>query len=124
MSVLGSRVTRTEAPRLLRGGGTYVDDLPLDDAAYVAFVRSPFAHARVLGVDTSAVEGAQVVTAADVDLEPRLSSYVSDADPSMARPFVAKDVVRFVGEVVAVVVADTRAAATDAAELLLGDYDP
>src|SRR5947208_5191058 len=103
MSILGNRVIRTEDPRLLRGDGMYVDDLPLDGAAYVAFVRSPFAHARVLGVDASAVEGAQVLTAADVDV-PALKPLFGPDNPSMARPLVASDVVRYVGEVVAVVV--------------------
>src|SRR5438477_5967543 len=117
MSILGNRVMRTEDPRLLRGGGVYVDDLPLEGAACVAFVRSPFAHARVLGIDTSAVGDAQVFTAADVELEPYMPSFVQ-ADPAIARPLVARDVVRFVGDVVAIVVADGRAAAADAAELV------
>ena len=122
MSILGNRVMRTEDSRLLRGG-TYVDDLPLEGVASVAFVRSPFAHARVLGIDASAVEGAEVFTAADVDLGPYMSGFVQ-VNPALARPLVAGDVVRFVGDIVAIVVADSRAAAADAAELVVVEYDP
>src|ERR1051325_7516254 len=122
MSILGNRVMRTEDPRLLRGG-TYVDDLPLEGVASVAFVRSPFAHARVLGIDASAVAGAEVFTAADVDLGPYMPGFVQ-APEAMAGPVVARDVVRFVGYVVAIVVADSRAAAVDAAERVQVDYEP
>src|SRR5436190_23148429 len=70
VSVLGNRVLRTEDARFLRGEGTYVENLPLEGAAAVTFVRSPFAHARITGVDASAataLPGIQVFTAADVD---------------------------------------------------------
>jgi carbon-monoxide dehydrogenase large subunit len=61
MSILGTRVVRTEDPRLLTVGGTYVDDLripELEQAARVTFVRSPVAHGAITGIDTSAAENA------------------------------------------------------------------
>src|SRR3984893_5554807 len=66
MSILGTRVIRTEDPRLLTTGGVYVDDLrtpELDGAARVTFVRSPLAHARITGIDTSAARDAPGVVA-------------------------------------------------------------
>src|SRR5215475_1723542 len=74
MSILGTRVVRTEDPRLLTAGGTYVDDLrvpELTQAARVTFVRSPIAHARIAGIDVSAAREAEgvvaVLTVADLD---------------------------------------------------------
>ena len=69
MSILGNRVLRKEDPRFLRGEGTYVENLPLEGARTVTFVRSPYAHARITGIDASAAEALpniQVLTAADV----------------------------------------------------------
>ena len=69
MSILGNRVLRTEDDRFLRGQGTYVENLALDGALHVTFVRSLFAHARINGIDASAAEAlpnVQVLTAADV----------------------------------------------------------
>src|SRR5262249_32381254 len=78
MSILGTRVVRTEDPRLLTAGGTYVDDLripELEQAVRVTFIRSPIAHARVTGIDASAAKDAPgvvaVLTVADMtDLPP------------------------------------------------------
>src|SRR5450432_3943482 len=78
MSILGTRVVRTEDPRLLTLGGSYVDDLrvpELADASRVTFVRSPIAHALITGIDAAAAAGAPgvvaVLTAADLnDLPP------------------------------------------------------
>ena len=74
MSILGTRVVRTEDPRLLTAGGTYVDDLrvpELTDAARVTFVRSPMAHAKITGMDTDAARQAPgvlaVLTTQDMD---------------------------------------------------------
>jgi carbon-monoxide dehydrogenase large subunit len=126
VSVLGERVLRVEDPRFLRGEGLYVENVDLPGAAYVSFVRSPVAHARVGAVDTSAARdlpGIQVFTGADVPLEPIVPPYPG-IEVRMPRPLVAMDTVRFVGELVAVVVSDTRAAGLDAAELVFADYDP
>ena len=67
--VIGQRVLRKEDPRFLTGRGTYVDNLELEGALHAFFVRSPFPHARIDGIDTSMVAGARVFTAADVGLE-------------------------------------------------------
>ncbi len=74
MSILGTRVVRTEDPRLLTRGGVYTDDLrlpELDGAARVTFTRSPIAHARITGIDTAAALASPgvvaVLTAADMD---------------------------------------------------------
>ncbi len=127
MSILGNRVLRKEDPRFLRGEGRYVENLPLEGAAAVTFVRSLLAHARIGSVDTSAaaaLPGVQVLTGADVDLPPFGPPPFPGLDQGMGRPLVATDVVRFVGDIVAVVISDDRATGADAAELVLVDYDP
>src|SRR4029079_1745861 len=71
VSILGNRVLRTEDDRFLRGRGTYVENLALEGAASITFVRSLLAHAKINGIDTSAAEklpGVRVLTADDVDL--------------------------------------------------------
>ena len=71
MSILGNRVLRKEDPRFLRGEATYVENLPLEGALTVTFVRSLLAHARIVGVDTSAAEAlpdVQVFTGDDIDV--------------------------------------------------------
>src|SRR4029079_15771016 len=91
------------------------------------FVRSPVAHARIVGNDTSAVAtvpGAQVFTAADVELGAFPPPPIPGINDKMVRPFFASDVVRFVGDIVAVVLTEDRASGVDAAELVLVDYDP
>lgn len=130
MSILGTRVTRREDPRLVTGAGAYVADLAipeLEGALTVAFVRSTIAHARLVEVDTSeATELPGVVavfTAADLDL-PAPRPRMPWVPKEMARPWLATDTVRFVGEPVAMIVADNAAAAADAAELVIVDVDP
>ncbi len=127
MSILGHAVPRIEDPRFLTGAGRFVANLELPGAAAAAFVRSTIAHARIAGVDASEARSAPgvlaVFTAADVDLEPAPPD-MEILDQRMVRPWLAADVVRFVGEPVAVVVAETAAAAEDAAELVWVDYDP
>jgi carbon-monoxide dehydrogenase large subunit len=125
--MMGQRILRVEDDRFLRGKGLYVENLEVDGALHATFVRSPYAHARVAGVDTSAVEtvpGAQVFTADDVELESMPPPPIPGIESRMARPFLAREVVRFVGDIVAVVLAEDRAAAADAAELVLVDYEP
>lgn len=132
MSILGTRVVRTEDPKLLTVGGTYVDDLrepALEGAAHVTYVRSPMAHARITGVDVQeARESPGVVavfTGADVDLAPVAGMPMAGKlSPSVAQPFLAEDVVRYVGEPVAAVLTETRAQGEDAAELVSVDYEP
>ena len=122
MSVIGQRVLRKEDPRFLTGRGRYVDNLELDAALHATFVRSPFPHARIVDVDASATD-ARVLTAADVGLQPR-AVHFPGIDDRMRRPPLARDVVRFAGEIVAVVLTESRADGVDQAELVFVDYDP
>ena len=127
MSILGNRVLRKEDPRFLRGEATYVENLPLEGARTVTFVRSPFAHARITGIDASAAEALpniQVLTGADFDGVAIAPPPIPVLEQRLGRPLVAKDVVRFVGDIVAIVLSDDRASGVDAAELVSVDYDP
>lgn len=110
---------------MLTVGGTYVDDIPPDGALFVTFVRSTVAHATITELDISeALEAPGVVgvyTADDIDL-PDVTPMPMLAQ--VPRPFLARGVVRFVGEPVAVVLSETREQGIDAAELVIVDYDP
>ena len=124
---MGQRILRVEDDRFLRGEGLYVENQEVSGALHATFVRSPVAHARIGGIDTSAVEsvpGAHVFTAADVDLAVFPPPPIPGINDKMVRPFFASDVVRFVGDIVAVVLTEDRASGVDAAELVLVDYDP
>ena len=126
MSILGNRVLRKEDPRFLRGEATYVENLTLEGALTITFVRSLLAHARIVGVDTSAAEAlpdVQVFTGADIDISTGPPP-IPVLEQRMRRPVVATDVVRFVGDIVAVVVSLDRATGVDAAELVSVEYDP
>jgi len=125
-SILGNPVKRVEDPRILNGEARYFDDLAVDRLAHVAFVRSTMAHARVTGIDTSEAEAMPGVLAVhthdNLELAP-LQGFVM-LPPAFNRPPLADGVVRFVGDIVAVIVAETRAQAVDAAEMVVVDYDP
>jgi len=125
-SILGHPVRRVEDPRFLTGTATYTEDLPAAGALHAIFVRAAMAHARITGIDTGGAAGmpgvAGVFTADDLGLE--AIDPDGGAPELFARPVLARDVVRFIGEPLAVVVADTRASAVDAAEAVLVDYDP
>ncbi len=126
MSILGNRVVRREDPALLTVGGTYVDDVALEGAAYVTYARSPVAHARITSIDVEAARGAPgvvaVFTAADLDIPPAAPA-MPMFPAAMARPWLAGDRVRFVGEPVAAIVSETKTAGADAADLVVVDYD-
>ena len=126
MSVLGNRVLRTEDPRMLTTGARYVADLRFDRQAHACFVRSTVAHGRLVGVGTADARAHPgvlgVFTAADLDL-PDLPA-IPVVNQSMARPVLARDTVRFVGEPVVAVVGETAAAAADAAEEVFVDIEP
>ena len=128
MSILGNRVVRTEDPRLLTVGGTFVDDLGLEGAKWVTYVRSPVAHARIASIDTSSAEtGPGVVavfTADDIDLDYYPLDVAGLLLDTMHRPWLAAGVVRYVGEPVAAVVTDAHYQGPDAAELVDVDYEP
>ena len=129
MKALGSRVLRTEDPRLLTGRGRYVADLTdprLAGSLHAVFVRSTIAHGVITGIDTSAAVAAPgvagVFTAADLDIGP-VPAPVPMFPPAMAAPVLADGRVRYVGEPVAAVVAESVALAVDAAELVVVDVD-
>jgi len=125
-SILGERVQRKEDPKFLTTGGVYVDDMNeelLAGALYVVYARSAVAHGTILSIDTSdarqmpGVVG--VYTADDLGLEPTPSSF----NPMVTRTLLASGKVRYVGEPVAAIVAETQAAAVDAAETVFADID-
>ena len=130
--VFGSGIRRREDPRLITGTATYTEDVVLPDMAYMALLRSPHAHARVRSIDTSRAKQAPgvlaVFTAADTEaaLKPMPCAWLlPNAELKVATyPQLAKDTVRYVGDCVAVVVAESRYQAQDALELIDVDYDP
>jgi aerobic carbon-monoxide dehydrogenase large subunit len=125
-NVVGQRVRRREDPRFLTGKGTYVDDLRPQGALHVQFVRSYVAHAKIVEIDKSGAEelpGTQVFTAADTDLTVNPPPPFIQVPPEMFRPLLASEKVRFVGDIVAVVVSETREGAYDAAELVVVEYE-
>lgn len=130
--LFGVRIKRRDDPQLITGKATYTDDVKLPGTVYAAFVRSPHAHARIVRVDTTRAKAARgvlaVYTGRDVadTLAPIPCAWlIPNADLKVpARPVLAADRVRHVGEAVAVVVAEDRYLARDAAELVQVTYDP
>ncbi len=130
-SYIGKTVPRPNARRLVEGRGKYVDDIALPRMVHVVFVRSPFAHARINGIDTSGAKSVKgvvrVFTGADlaevctpwVAVLAHLKGLKSPPQHPMAI-----DRACWVGEPVVAVVATSRAAAEDAADLVEVDYDP
>lgn len=127
MSILGNRVLRREDPKFLTTGGVYGDDLQIAGAVWASFVRSPVAHARISSIDASAALALPgvvgVYTGEDVDLAP-LPAGLPGVPEQMARPVLARGVVRFVGEPVAVVLTEERGQGEDALEAVVVDYEP
>jgi carbon-monoxide dehydrogenase large subunit len=127
MSILGNRVLRKEDPKFLTTGGTYVEDLALEGAVHVVFVRSTVAHARLVSVDVSEAKVApgvlEVLVGSDLNLPPSPPD-MPIINQAMSRPLLADGVVRFVGDMIAAVVGESREAAVDAAELVVVDYAP
>ena len=141
---IGKPVLRKEDLRLLRGQGRYTDDIRLEGQVYAVMLRSPHAHARIAGIDTAAAKAmpgaVDVLTADDLaaDGVGTVPSYsmiaglvdlvLENADGSPRRgtklPVVADGRVRFVGDIVAAAIAETPAAAADAAERIVVEYDP
>jgi carbon-monoxide dehydrogenase large subunit len=133
---LGQAVPRFEDPRLLRGGGRYVDDMILPHMAFGHVLRSPHAHARILSIDTTAAKAAPgvlaVLTGADWeasgwgDLPTAAGNRRRDGSAAYRPRFPAlvKDRVRWVGDYVAFVVAESAHQAAGAAELIQIEYEP
>jgi CO/xanthine dehydrogenase Mo-binding subunit len=128
--MIGTRVKRREDPRLLRGQGRFVDDVVRPGMLHVAIVRSPHAHAAIRAIDAgpaAAVSGfVRCLTAADVGVVKPIPVRMGAADgfAPYLQPPIAHAVVRYVGEPVAVVLATSRYAAEDAAELVHVDWEP
>ena len=126
MSMIGNRVVRKEDPQLLTTGGLFVDDVGPEDALHLTFVRSTVAHAVLTEIDVEEARSmpgvVSVHTAASLGLSP-----LPPANPmlnqEMLRSWLASDRVRYVGEPIAVVLAETKEAAVDAAELVIVDYE-
>jgi aerobic carbon-monoxide dehydrogenase large subunit len=125
-SILGNRVVRVEDARMLTEGGMYVEDVPVK-AAWVHFVRSMVAHGRIASIDVDEARRAPgvlgVFTGEDITLPP-FPHGQPILPPGCERPLVAKGKVRFVGEPVVAIVAETRAQAVDASELVVVEIEP
>ena len=133
---IGASVRRVEDRRLLRGAGRYVSDIRLADAAHMVIVRSPYAAARIDGIDATAALAAPgvlaVLTGEQQDaagiggLQTIVQRHLPDGSPMPRPPYrpLCIGAARFVGDAVAAVVAETLAQAQDAAELLDIAYDP
>jgi carbon-monoxide dehydrogenase large subunit len=126
-SILGNPVLRREDDALVRGQGRYVANVPLEAALHAHFVRSTVAHGTIESIqvdDARAMPGVVAVyTVADLGLDDRpvlMGFYPAE----MKRPFLARDRVRFVGEPIAVVVAESPYLAADAAEMVWADIEP
>jgi len=130
--IFGSAIRRREDPRLLTGTGTFTDDIRLPGMVHAAMLRSPHAHARIRAIDTAKAKAAPgvlaVYTAADTEgvLKAMPCAWLlPNADLKVAEyPVIAKDTVRYVGDIVAVVVAQTAYQAYDAMDLIEVAYEP
>jgi carbon-monoxide dehydrogenase large subunit len=136
--LLGKSIKRREDPRFITGKGTYVDDVKLPGATYAAFVRSPHAHARIRSLDASAARSHPGVVAVftgqdmvgvnslpcgwDLRRAKNVPGVVQDLAIVPHMPLTS-DVARHVGDPVAVVIAETQAAAVDAAEKVKVDWE-
>src|SRR5262245_9244659 len=125
-SLLGTAVVRVEDPDLLEGRGTFVANLRIDGLLHLRLVRSTIAHARITSIDTAAAAAipgvVAVLTGDDLDLPAHHGLFVFN--PALPRPPLARGTVYFVGDPVAVVAAENAAAAEDAAEAVVVDYEP
>jgi carbon-monoxide dehydrogenase large subunit len=122
----GTPVKRREDPKLITGHGIFIDDITPPRTVYLAFVRSPHAHARIVSIDTAAAKAmpgvVDVLSAADI------AGWVPDVPPNRGvrqppRHVLAREKVRMVGDAVAVVLAESRYQAADAAEAVAVEYE-
>src|SRR5881397_4119282 len=137
--LFGKAIKRREDPRFITGRGQYVDDVKLPGMTYAAFVRSPHAHARIRAIDVTQAKAHPGVVAVftgkdmtgvnslpcgwDLRKEKKIPGIVQDLAIVPHMPLTS-DVARHVGDPMAVVIADTQAAATDAAEKVQVDWEP
>ena len=123
--MVGARVARVEDPRFLRGEARYIANITLPGMRHARFVRSPFAHARIIGVDTSGVPaGVAVFTGEDWGAPSIECTSRYEGFQPAPMPVLATGKVRYAGEPVAIVVAADPYLAEDAAEAVMVDYDP
>jgi aerobic carbon-monoxide dehydrogenase large subunit len=138
-SVYGQSIKRREDPRFITGRGRYVDDIKLPGMTYAAFVRSPHAHARIRGIDTSKAKAHPGVVAVfagkdmvgvnslpcgwDLNKGKNIPGVVQDLSMPPHMP-LASDAARHVGDPVAVVIANSQEAALDGAEKVVVDWEP
>src|SRR3984957_5898103 len=132
---IGASVVRKEDRRFITGKGRYVDDIKLQGMTHAHFIRSPHAHAKVKGIDSSAamkMPGVVAVLTGQEIVDDKVGNLIcgwaitsKDGTPMKmgAWPAMAPDTVRFVGQAVAVVIAETRNQARDAAEAVAVDYE-
>jgi CO/xanthine dehydrogenase Mo-binding subunit len=126
---VGAALPRKEEDRLLRGRGKFADDIKLREMLYLCFVRSPYAHARITSIDTSAAEALPdvVCTLAGKEVAGQTQPFIEIA-PDHAQKIrdfpLAVDKVRYQGEPVAAVLAESPRIAEDAAELVAVEYEP
>src|SRR5918999_811693 len=128
--LFGASVRRREDQRLVTGKGIYTDDIKVPGATYAAFVRSPFAHAKVGAIDTAAARAHPGVVAvftgrdlADAGVNPLPVGWLLPNLKIGPRRALVTDAVRYMGEAVAVVIAETPHAAKDASELVQVEYE-
>src|SRR4051812_23977916 len=126
---IGSPVERLEDLRFLRGRGEFVDDVPRPDALHAVILRSSVAHGRIRSIDTAAAlkrPGVRaVITARDIDDIPVITmrqELLPEFKPYQ-QPVIASDKVRYVGEPIAVVIADSAALAEDALDAIVLDIE-
>ena len=135
-SLIGAKVRRKEDPRLITGRSTYVGDLRLPGMCYISFVRSPYAHAKIRHIDTTEAINVPGVVAVftgedlinDYEPMPMSSSGEGEApdssqETSHTHYAISIGKVRYVGEIIAAVVAETQEAATDAASKVQVDWE-
>jgi carbon-monoxide dehydrogenase large subunit len=126
MSILGTRVARIEDPRFLTGQGTYIDNVALPGAVWLTYVRSTVAHGEITNIDISdaaVMPGVVAVWTAEELGMPLANPFHPMMNQEFKRPYLASGRVRYVGEPVAVVISETKAQGTDAAERVIVDYD-
>ena len=132
-TMIGARVQRREDPKLITGHGHYVDDVNLVNMAHMSVVRSPHAHARIKSIDTSHALASKGVVAVltSAEIKPHIlgpipvtASFVPDKKQVPEQYPIAADEVVYAGEPVAIVIAEDRYLADDAAQLVVVDYEP
>src|SRR5205807_6160951 len=125
-SWVGRAVPRKEENRLLRGRGKFADDIKLREMAYLHFVRSPYAHAKIVSIDTSAADALPgvICTLTGKEIVPQTQPFIEIGPDSKVRDYpFAVSKVRYQGEPVAAVVAESASIADDAAELVQVEYE-